>query len=249
MAGFKRGDQVWLGKGGTVGWEVLRTTGDRVVIETVTGRGSQRRTVSSGDLTLRPSSTPTPTPRSKTPSGPAPIVARAVEYAETLRNRRAELLRQLTDVRNPQVRLRIGERTERRATIRKTREGQLRQAQAIRDQVRAEGVTAIGRARKAELVTALYDGPVSELLLERLNREQRRRFQGFSERIAAGSMQSVGILFRYAGGLSLYTEALTHILQSEPDVEGGLDILEQLSELAVSAAREYAPSRIGRLSI
>lgn len=183
------------------------------------------------------------------PRNLAPIVARAVEYAENLRNRRAETLRQLIDVRNPQVKLRVGERTERRATIRKTKEGQRRQAQAIREQARAEGVTALGRARKAELVTTLYDGPVSSLLLERLNREQRRRFQSFSERIAAGSMQSVGILFRYAGGLSLYTEALTHILQSEPDVEGGLDILEQLAELAESASRLYAPSRIGRLTI
>ena len=50
---------------------------------------------------------------------------------------------------------------------------------------------------------------------------------------------------------SLYTEALDRILASPQsrDVEEGLDIMEQLAELAASAARVYAPSRIGRLTI
>lgn len=275
MADFRRGDEVWLGKKGNVGWEVLRSVGDRVVIETVTGRGSQRRTVSASDLTLRTPRPPAVDPKilarrarqaansrayrarlralreTANPSRQAPIVARAVEAAETLRERRADILRQLPDVRNMEVRLRVGERTERRAPLRKSRAGQVRQARAIRDRANAERLQEIGRSRQAELRVALESGPAAERLQETMNREQRRRFQRLSEEIASGSRQSIAILFRYAGGQSLYTEALDRILASPQsrDVEEGLDIMDQLAGLARSAARTYAPSRIGRLNI
>lgn len=187
--------------------------------------------------------------RAKPPE--ASIVARAVAAAEALRNRRAEVLRQLPDVRNMAVGLRVGERTARMAPRRTTRKGQERQTRAIRDRANAERLQEIGRARQGELLTALYDGPQSERLQETMTREQRSRFQRLAERIASGSRQSIAILFRYAGGQSLYTEALDRILASPQsrDVEEGLDIMEQLAELAASAARVYAPSRIGRLTI
>jgi len=179
------------------------------------------------------------------------IVKAAQQYAEGLRSRRDEILRQLPLVQNPKANIRPKERRPRIAPPRKSKAGQQRQARAIRDRANAERLQPLGKARKAQLVTELYDGPQSERLTETMNGEQRRRFQRLSEIIASGSAQSVAILFEHTGGQSLYTGALDRILASPEsrDVEEGLDMLETLAEYAQDAARLYAPSRIGRLTI
>lgn len=178
-------------------------------------------------------------------------VVSAQQYAESLRVRRAELLRQLPLVQNPKANIRPKERTARMAPKRKTKAGQQRQAKAIRDRANAERLQPLGKSRKAQLVTELYDGAQSERLQEAMTGEQRRRFQRLSEIIASGSAQSVAILFEHTGGQSLYTGALDRILASPEsrDVEEGLDMLETLAEYAVDAARLYAPSRIGRITV
>ena len=84
-----------------------------------------------------------------------------------------------------------------------------------------------------------------------MNADQRRDFQRYSEQIASGSQQSIAILFEYAGGQGDYSSAIERIKASPQsrDVEEGLAILARLAQMAARAAVEYAPSRIGRLTV
>jgi len=180
----------------------------------------------------------------------AGIVERALRQARELRERRAAVISSLPDVRNPRVRLRPGEVTERAAEIRTTRRGQMTQAQRIRDRANAERLQAIGRSRRDQLVSELERDSTGRLY-DAMTREQRADFQRYSEEIARGSQQSIAILFEYAGGQSVYSSALERILASPEsrDVEEGLAMLAYLAEQARSAAVMYSPSRIGRLSV
>lgn len=179
------------------------------------------------------------------------IVERAQAAAARQRQARAEVINSLPDIRNPIVNLRAGEQTGRGLPARKTAAGQRRQAQAFRERISAERLQAVGRARKAQLVTELEYGPQWDRLQAAMRPDQRREFQELSERIASGSQQSVALLFNYAGGQGQYSAALERILASPEsrDVEEGLAMLEALAEQAARAAVMYAPSRIGRLSV
>lgn len=175
------------------------------------------------------------------------VVQNAQAYAERVRQRRYQFLRQLPNAINPRKKIRIPEPEERAAPVKKTRPAQERQAAAIRESVNNQRLARVGKARKGELVIALEFGPQYDRLQHNMTREQQREFQALSETIARGSAQSVAILFEYSGGQSLYTGAFDLILQSTPDVEGGLGLLAELAEAAQRAAVIYAPSTIGRL--
>jgi len=178
--------------------------------------------------------------------GPAP--KRAQDTARIQRERRAAVLSELPDVRNPAVKLRVGEQTERFAPQKKTRAGQLRQAQAIRAQAAAQRLQGVGKSRQSQLRNELDFGPNAERLQEAMTPEQRHRFQVLSERIAKGAQQSTAILFDYAGGQSAYSSALERILASPEsrDVEEGLAILAQLAETAGKANAMYRPKALGK---
>lgn len=179
------------------------------------------------------------------------IVERAQAAAEQQRQRRAEVISNLPDVRNMAVRLRVGEKTERFAPERKTRAGKQRQAQAIRERAAAEKLQGVGRSRRYQLRTELQHGAQSDRLQENMNAEQRSRFQRLSETIASGSNQAVGLLFNYAGGQQEYSMALERILASPEsrDVEEGLAMLETLAARAKRAATIYSPSTIGHITV
>jgi len=179
------------------------------------------------------------------------IVENAQAKARLLRERRAEVISSLPDVRNPRVRLRAGEVTERAAPLRTTRKGQQTQARRIRERAEAERLQSIGRARREQLVGELTNGMQSERLQSAMTRDQQADFQRYSATIAAGSQQSIAILFEYAGGQNQYSAALERILASPEsrDVEEGLAMLASLAEQARQAAALYAPSRIGRLNV
>lgn len=179
------------------------------------------------------------------------IVENAQAVAQRQRLARAETIANLPDVRNPRVRLRPGEVTDRMAPERKTRAGRQRQAAAIRERAAAERMQAIGRARRQQLVGELQYGAQSDRLQDAMTRYQQREFQAHSEAIAAGSQQSVGILFEYAGGQNQYSAAIERILASPEsrDVEEGLAMLAALAEQARRAAVMYSPAAIGRLTI
>jgi len=173
---------------------------------------------------------------------------RAQDTARIQRERRAAALSELPDVRNPAVKLRVGEQTERFAPAKKTRAGQLRQAQAIRTQAAAQRLQAVGKGRQAQLRNELDFGSNAERLQEAMNPEQRRRFQDLSYRIAKGSQQSTAILFDYAGGQGDYSSALERILASPEsrDVDEGLAILASLAERADAANGLYSPKALGK---
>lgn len=179
------------------------------------------------------------------------IVERAQAAAARQRQARAEAINSLPDIRNPIVKLRAGEQTGRGLPERKTAAGQRRQAQAFRERIAAEKLQAVGRARKAQLVTELEWGAQADRLQDAMSPDQQREFQHYSEQIAAGSQQSVALLFNHAGGQGQYSAALERILASPEsrDVEEGLAMLAALAAQAARAAVEYAPSRIGRLTI
>lgn len=173
-----------------------------------------------------------------------------------MRAARAEILRQLPDVRSldakhPErrtARIRPVIETERaEGPPVKTKAAQQRRAAAIRERANSERLQGIGRARKAALRVELTDGPVSEQLQE-MNPEHRRRFRELTDRISRGSAQAVAILFEHAGGQKLYSAAIERILYKR-DRESGFDLLEALAENADAAAKLYAPSRIGRLNV
>src|SRR3954467_8240097 len=140
------------------------------------------------------------------------IVERAQASAQQQRERRAAVIATLPDVRNPAVRLRVGEVTERYAPERKTRAGKQRQAQAIRERAAAERLQDVGRARRNQIRTELRDGAQSDRLQDAMTADQRVRFQRLSDTIASGSNQSVGLLFNYAGGQNDYSAAIERIL-------------------------------------
>lgn len=179
------------------------------------------------------------------------IVERAQAAAARQREARAALIASLPNVNNPDAPLRPPEQTGRGLPERKTAAGQKRQAQAFRERVAAEKLQAVGRARKEQLVTELTHGVNADVYARNMDREQQQRFQRHSERIAAGSQQSLAILFEFADGQGRYSAALERILASPTsrDVEEGLAMLENLADIASRAAVMYAPSRIGRQNI
>jgi len=179
------------------------------------------------------------------------IVTTAQASAARQRKARADVLSNLPDVRNPGVRLRIGEQTERMAPNRKTRKGQQRQAAALRERAAAERIQAVGRARQAQLRNELHSGAQSDRLQETLTKSQQRDFQRYSEIIASGSQQATAILFDHAGGQNEYSAAVERLLASPEsrDVEEGLAMLQALAERAQQAAKLYSPSAIGRINV
>lgn len=185
-----------------------------------------------------------------TPADPA-IVQRAQAYARNLRESRAAAISSLPNVQNPRGHLRPKEVTERSAPERKTRRGQQTQASRIKGRADSERLQSIGRSRREQLRTELDrdDGPLT--LRSSMTADQRAEFQHYSNRIAAGSLQSLAILFEHAGGQEDYSMALERILASPDsrDVELGLAILAKLAGTAERAAVMYAPSKIGRLSV
>lgn len=193
--------------------------------------------------------------RGATPHGGG-SVSQAQSAARELRESRAAILRQLPDVRSldPQH----PERTPARirpiiATDRaegppvKTRAAQQRRAAAIRTNANAERLQGIGKRRKDDLRIELTDGSISDQLQE-MSPDDRARFRSLIDRITRGSAQSVAILFEHAGGQKLYSAAIERILY-KANRASGFDLLEALAEYAESAAREYAPSKIGRLNV
>lgn len=179
------------------------------------------------------------------------IVENARASAARQRTSRAQVLESLPDVRNPQVRIRVGEKTVRGLPERKTRAGQRRQAEAIRERAGAERIQTVGRARQEQLREALESGPVSDRLKENMTASQRREFQQLSEIIASGSQQSTAILFDHVGGQGMYSAAVERILASPQsrDVDEGLAMLEHLAGLAREAKMLYSPSAIGRITV
>lgn len=184
-----------------------------------------------------------------------PAVSGAVERAQAVATRqraeRDEFIARLPDIRNPRVTLRPVERTQRGLPERKTPAGRKRQAEAIREKMAAGRLQAVGRARKAQLVSELRDGMQNDRLQSAMDSEQQARFQRLSERIARGSQQSVALLFDYAGGQGQYSSAIERIVASPEsrDVEEGLSILEALADQAELAASVYSPTSIGRLKL
>jgi len=194
-------------------------------------------------------------PRGATPHGGG-VVSNAQAYARELREARTSILRQLPDVRsldpnNPGRRVaRIRpiidtERAEGPAV--KTKAAQQRRASAIRANANAEKLQGIGRRRKNDLRMELSDGSISDQLQE-MSPDDRVRFRILIDRITAGSAQSIAILFEHAGGQKLYSAAIERILY-KANRSSGFDLLEALAEYAENAAREYAPSKIGRLNV
>lgn len=179
------------------------------------------------------------------------IVENAQASAARQRDRRAQVIGQLPDVRNPRVRLRVGEQPDRMAPVRKTRKGKQRQADAIRERAAAERLQNVGRARQSQLRGEIQSGAQADRLKETMTESQRRDFQRYSEAIASGSYQATAILFDHAGGQNDYSAAIERILASPEsrDVEEGLAMLESLAERARVAAKIYAPSVIGRLNV
>lgn len=178
-------------------------------------------------------------------------VQNAQASAERQRNRRAEILGKLPDVRNPAATIRVGEKTARKAPDRKTKAGQKRQAEAIRERAAAERIQAVGRARQAQLRNELASGAQADRLKETLSKSQRREFQKYSEIIASGSQQATAILFDHAGGQNEYSAAIERLLASPEsrDVDEGLGMLAALAERAQEAARIYSPKAIGRIDV
>lgn len=179
------------------------------------------------------------------------IVERAQASTAKQRQARATLINSLTNINNPKVKLRPGEQTERAAPIRKTRRGQQRQAADIRANAAAQRLQDVGRDRKQRLVSELESGPQADRLKETMSKSQQRKFQKYMERIAAGSQQSVAILFEYAGGQGDFSSAFDRLLGSPEsrDVEEGLSKLKQLAKRAEKAAVAYSPKAIGRVTV
>ena len=195
--------------------------------------------------------------RGATPHGGGAVL-RAQQQAEALRQARAAELKRLPDVRSMSE---ANERGLKPARIRpvmetgrgldkplpKTKAAQANRAAAIRESSNAKRVEGIGRSRKASLNAEFMYGPISEQLQE-MSPSDRRRFVGLVERITRGSNQSIGVLFEHAGGQKLYSAAIERIVYKSHRSEG-FDLLETLAEYAELAATEYAPSKIGRLTI
>lgn len=121
----------------------------------------------------------------------------------------------------------------------KSKKAQQKRAAAIRQNLDANRLMGIGRQRKNALKIELTDGAISEQLQE-MNPRDRGRFESLTSRISAGSIQSIGILFKHAGGQALYSAAIEKILYP-PSREAGFAILESLADYAESAAEQYSP--------
>lgn len=178
-------------------------------------------------------------------------VARAAQAAERGRRTRAETIGSLPSVNNRKARIHVPPERERALAERKSAEGKRRQAEALREHEAAQKLQAIGKARKAQLLTELYDGQHSERLLAALDDNQRARFQRASETIARASNQTVAILFQYEGGQGDYSSVFDKILASpeSQDSEEGVRTLEKLAKLSIRADKLYRPAAIGRLDI
>lgn len=178
-------------------------------------------------------------------------VGRASSYAETLRQRRAEIIGGLESVRNPEVTIYLPRTPGRALARRTTQAGQRRQADAIRERADAQRIQNVGRRRREQLRDELDHGPLSERLQEALNGSDQRRFREASRRIAAIPLQALALLFDFEGGQGDYSSAIERLVASpgSRDVDEGLAKLEGLADLAERAGRLYAPSRIGRLSV
>jgi len=178
-------------------------------------------------------------------------VARAAAIAERGRRTRAETIRALPSVNNRKARIHVPPEPDRALAERKSAAGKQRQAEALREHAAAQKLQTIGKARKAQLVTELYDGQHTERLLTALDENQRARFQRASETIARASNQTVAILFKYEGGQGDYSAVFDKILASpeSQDSEEGVRLLEKLATLSVKADRLYRPKAIGRLDI
>ena len=184
-----------------------------------------------------------------------PRVGGAVERARATRNqqtaRRREIIGNLPDIRNDEnrVNIRPGEETARGLPARKSKAGQARQAAAFREQSASQRIKAVGRARKEQLLSELENGAQSDRLKQIMSPSEQREFQHYSEIIAAGSQQSVAILFDHIGGQGDYSSALEFILKSIPDVDTALGKLAALAEIAQRAARAYSPKAIGEITV
>lgn len=194
----------------------------------------------------------------KTPRGATVSqVARAAAAAAANRAAKAAIIESLPSVRNPEVSVHVprdaakGRRSSAELSVRKTPAGRARQAEAIRERAAAEKLQSIGKARKFQMEYELFGGQSADRLQAAMTNSQMARFQQASRRIASVSAQALAILFEYEGGQGDYNSALERILSSPEsrDVEEGLDKLEGLAELAERAAKLYAPSRVGRITV
>jgi len=178
-------------------------------------------------------------------------VARAAAIAERGRLSRAEAIRSLPSVNNRKAKIHVPPEPDRALAERKSAAGKTRQAEALRENAAAQKLQTIGKARKAQLRTELYDGPQTERLLTALDENQRARFQRASETIARASNQTVAILFKYEGGQGDYSAVFDKILASpeSQDAEEGVRQLEKLAKLSIKAEKLYSPRAIGRLNI
>lgn len=204
-------------------------------------------------------------PRSRPVHGGG-IVEKAQADAKRIRAERAAILAQLPNARSIDSkhplseltpRLRPGLETGRvQGPTPKTKAAQEKRAAAIRQNVAAERLQNLGRARKDALRIELSDGPLSEELQE-MEPYDRQRFAEFAERISGTSAQSIGILFRHAGGQALYNEAID-LIRYPPTRAQGFALLESLAEAAEKAEELYSPralkaqglgDRNGRLNV
>ncbi len=194
--------------------------------------------------------------RGATPHGGG-IVFKAQADARAIREERERILRQLPhamsiDAENPperaaRIRPVIDTGRAEGPPIPKTKRAQQNRASAIRENVNAERLQGIGRRRINDLRIELTDGPISEELQE-MSKSDRRRFAELTDRISAGSAQSVAILFEHAGGQKLYSAAIERI-RYKPHRNEGFELLEALAEYAETAAQIYSPSALKRLGL
>lgn len=178
-------------------------------------------------------------------------VARASATAAFSRSSRAATIESLPSVRNPAVTIYVPREPTRMPAARKTKAGQARQAEAIRERAAAEKLQTIGRSRRFQLEYELFGGQNAERLQDAMTRNEQARFQKASRRIAGIPQQALAILFDYEGGAGDYSSAIERILSSPEsrDVEEGLGKLEALADLAERAGQLYSPRAIGRLTV
>lgn len=177
------------------------------------------------------------------------LVEKAQADAQRIRAERAAILAKLPNARSIDKDHPLSENTPRirppldtgrvAGPTPKTKAAQERRAAAIRQNVAAEKLQNLGRARKASLSIELTDGPISEELQE-MEPHDRQRFREFADRITGTSAQSIGILFRHGGGQALYNEAID-LIRYKPTREAGMALLRSLAEAAEKAEELYSP--------
>jgi len=178
-------------------------------------------------------------------------VARAAATAAASRSQRAATIEGLPSVRNPEVTIYVPREPTRTPAARKTKAGQARQAEAIRERAAAEKLQTIGRARAFQLRYEMLGGQNAERLQDAMSPGDQSRFMRASRKIASIPHQALALLFEYEGGQGDYSSAIERILSSPEsrDVEEGLNKLEVLAELAERAASLYSPRAVGRLTV